>query len=216
MGFYTIAFDLETTGIDPFSDVPVSWTLGDKSGLVNPGRDIPDGASAIHGITNDMVVDAESLLNSTFMLRGALDSYWSAGKIIIGMNVSYDLTMVQALCEKAGTFITIGPVIDVLIIDRHFDKWRKGKRTLTDLCVHYDVVLENAHTSEADANACTFILEKQIELYPKLQYMPTHNNDVMREWYREWLSSYDTYRVKTGQEPVPKGRYDWPIHSKEL
>ena len=166
MGFDTIAFDLETTGIDPFTDVPVSWALGNKTGLINPCRPIPEGASAIHGITDDMVVNAEPLVNSIFMLRDALENYWQIGKIIIGMNVSYDLTMVQSVCQRFGTFLVVGPVFDVLVIDRHFDKYRKGSRNLTNLCKHYGIVLENAHTSEADANACTLILDKQIEMYP--------------------------------------------------
>src|SRR5580700_10696910 len=54
-----LGFDLETTGIDRFSDVPVSYALVRVEGaqvvqrdtwLVDPGREIPDGATAIHGI----------------------------------------------------------------------------------------------------------------------------------------------------------------------
>jgi DNA polymerase-3 subunit epsilon len=216
MGFDTIAFDLETTGIDPFTDVPVSWALGNKTGLINPCRPIPEGASAIHGITDDMVVNAEPLVNSIFMLRDALENYWQIGKIIIGMNVSYDLTMVQSVCQRFGTFLVVGPVFDVLVIDRHFDKYRKGSRNLTNLCKHYGIVLENAHTSEADANACTLILDKQIEMYPKLQYLPAKDNEVMRQWHQEWLTNFSAYQVKNGNNPVPKGRYAWPIHSKEM
>ena len=56
------ALDLETTGIDPLNDrivqaAPVfvgpDGTIGPESwtGIVDPGVDIPAGASAVHGIT---------------------------------------------------------------------------------------------------------------------------------------------------------------------
>jgi DNA polymerase-3 subunit epsilon len=57
-----LGFDLETTGIDTKRDVPVQvalvWTEADRvvtadTWLVNPGRDIPDEAIAIHGISSE-------------------------------------------------------------------------------------------------------------------------------------------------------------------
>jgi len=55
-----LGFDLETTGIDPCQDVPVSAGLVYVQGgrtvsvdhfLIDPGRDIPPQAVAVHGIT---------------------------------------------------------------------------------------------------------------------------------------------------------------------
>jgi DNA polymerase-3 subunit epsilon len=57
-----LAFDFETTGVDRFTDVPVSYAMvtvvggarvAISSGLVDPGRDIPTGATEVHGITNE-------------------------------------------------------------------------------------------------------------------------------------------------------------------
>ena len=57
-----LGFDFETTGVDRFNDVPVSYALvhvvdgvvdTSWSGLVDPGRDIPEGATAVHGISTE-------------------------------------------------------------------------------------------------------------------------------------------------------------------
>src|SRR5580698_3334954 len=57
-----LAFDLETTGIDRFNDVPVSYALVlvragvvaySWSDLIDPGREIPADATAVHGITSE-------------------------------------------------------------------------------------------------------------------------------------------------------------------
>ena len=92
-----LAFDLETTGVDKFEDVPVSFALvwfedhevvRTRAELVNPEREIPEGASAIHGISTeramaeglamsdavsevaDALLDYYDLGVSTFLIRG--------------------------------------------------------------------------------------------------------------------------------------------------
>src|SRR5690606_10096723 len=44
-------------------------------------------------------------------------------------------------------------VLDPRVLDKHLDRYRKGRRTLTDLCAHYGVSLEEAHDAAADAVA---------------------------------------------------------------
>ena len=208
-----IAFDLETTGIDPFYDVPVSYQLGDKSGYINPGRPIPEQAIAIHGITNAMVADADILEDGIVFLGVTLSMHWMAGYTVIGMNVSCDLTMVASQLQRFGyPPLVVGPVIDVLVIDRTFDKYRKGSRKLSALCEHYGVVLENAHTASADAQACIEIYEKQVAKWPKLAEITNHR---MAEWYVRWLTGYAEWCTKNDREPIPKGRYSWPVHTNE-
>ena len=57
-----LGFDFETTGIDRFNDVPVSYALvsmvagevvSTSAGLIDPGREIPEGASQVHGISTE-------------------------------------------------------------------------------------------------------------------------------------------------------------------
>jgi DNA polymerase-3 subunit epsilon len=228
-----VGFDLETTGISPFSDSPVSygfvthqhdmWGLkvSREGGLVNPGVPIPNEASTIHGITDAMVADAPALNEAIERLASTLSSLWRDGGVVVGMNVSYDLTMVDSLCRRLGLASLkkrgpVGPVMDILILDRHFDKWRKGSRRLSDLCGQYGVILDSAHSASADAEAALEIFEVLLGKYPEIAIIPSPRvNAVMSTWYREWLSSFSDHLVRKGEEPVEAGRFAWPIHENK-
>jgi DNA polymerase III subunit epsilon len=225
-----IGFDLETTGINSFLDVPVSYGFVERmpilgsmeslmeSGYVNPGVPIPSEASAIHGITDQMVLNAPPLADVVELMAERLAAHWANGDAIVGMNVAYDLTMVDSLCRRLGLATLsdrgeIGAVIDVLVLDRHFDKWRKGGRKLTDLCHHYEVTLGNAHSAAHDAEASLVVFEMLRERYPAFDAIPVAQlNLTVRTWYQEWLSSFSLYLEKKGEEPIRPGRYEWPIH----
>jgi DNA polymerase-3 subunit epsilon len=225
-----IGFDLETTGIDSFRDVPVSYGFVERvqgargseslmeSCFVNPGIPIPLGASAIHGITDEMVADATPLSAAVEIMAERISAHWACGDVIVGMNVAYDLTMVDSLCRRLDLpTLTergdIGAVVDVLILDRHYDKWRKGGRKLTDLCRHYEVALGNAHSAAHDAEASLVVFEVLRERYRAFDAIPVARlNVTVRSWYEEWLSSFSLYLEKKGEEPIAPGRYEWPIH----
>ena len=225
-----IGFDLETTGIDFFRDVPVSYGFVERvqgtrgreslldSSYVNPGMPIPVGASAIHGITDEMVTDAMPLSDAVELMAERITAHWANGDVIVGMNVAYDITMVDSLCRRLELATLtdrgdIGAVVDVLVLDRHFDKWRKGGRKLTDLCHHYGVTLGNAHSAAHDAEASLVVFEVLCGRYPAFDAIPVPRvNATVRSWYQEWLSSFSLYLEKKGEEPIPPGRYEWPIH----
>lgn len=222
-----VGFDLETTGVDSFLDVPVSYGFVEhrdgetlrEGGYVNPGVPIPMGATAIHGITDEMVRDAPALEVMTDVIAERLVATWAHGGVIVGMNVAYDLTMVDALCRRVGATpleerAPIGPVMDVLILDRHFDRWRKGPRKLGDLCRHYDVPPGDAHSAVADAEASLGVFEAMTTRYPELLALETSAiNDTLRGWYVEWLTSFSEYLQRKGEAPVAAGRYAWPVHA---
>jgi DNA polymerase III subunit epsilon len=223
-----IGFDLETTGIDSFCDVPVSYGFVERTddarpsqmeqSYVHPGMPIPAGATAVHGITDEMVTDAPPLDDSVEFLAGRLAKHWANGDVIVGMNVAYDLTMVDSLCRRLGLATLsersdIGAVVDVLVLDRHFDKWRKGGRKLTDLCHHYGVTLGNAHSAAHDAEASLVVLDVIRSRFPQFDRIPVGDlNVTIRAWYRAWLSSFSRYLERKGEAPIASGRYEWPIH----
>ncbi len=225
-----VAFDLETTGVSSFRDAPVSYgfvqhrsdggALSD-AGYVNPGVPIPPGASAIHGITDDMVRDATVLAEAVEYVADRLASIWSSGGIVVGMNVAYDLTMVDALCRRLdlATLAARGPigaVVDVLIVDRHVDRWRKGGRKLSDLCRHYGVELSDAHSASADAEASLEIFETQLSRFVEVAELEVDRvNETLRGWYVEWLTSFSAYLERKGERPIALGRYEWPLHGGE-
>lgn len=228
-----VAFDLETTGISSFRDVPVSYgfvehhrvdggltTLYD-GGLINPGVEIPLGAAAIHGITDDMVRDAMPLEEAVELIAARLSTLWASGGVSVGMNVGYDLTMVDSLCRRLGVATLedrggVGAVMDILVLDRHFDKWRKGARKLTDLCRHYGVDLRDAHSASADAEASLFVFEAMLDRFPEIEKLSIEDvSTTLAAWYQEWLASFSLYLEKKGEAPISPGRYAWPLHLDE-
>lgn len=167
-----VAFDLETTGTDIESDRivtaaivavgPQGQVVRERTWLVDPGVAIPEQASAIHGISTDHarakgMAAAAAIEEITQTLVEALRS----GTPLVVMNARYDLTLLDRECRRHGVQ-PLGerwrgkpapPVIDPLVLDKHADRYRKGRRTLQALCEHYGVTLDDAHNAGADALA---------------------------------------------------------------
>ncbi|WP_435186462.1 3'-5' exonuclease [Streptomyces sp. bgisy126] len=165
------AFDTETTGIDVEGDRIVSAALvvQDTAGarprvtrwLVNPGISVPAEATAVHGLTDDHL-QRNGRWPAPVMeeLGRALSEQIAAGRPLVVMNAPFDLTLLdrELRRHRASTlehYLAGAPlcVLDPRVLDKHLDRYRKGRRTLTDLCAHYEVELTGAHDAAADATA---------------------------------------------------------------
>jgi DNA polymerase III subunit epsilon len=222
-----LGFDLETTGVDRFSDVPVSFALVTmvggvvvhrEAGLVDPGRDIPESATAIHGITTDRArAEGHPLAEAVATLADALVVATERGVPVVGMKLDYDLTILDVQCRQLDGRGLVergfgAPVLDALVLDRHFDRYRKGRRTLGDLCAHYEVVIDNAHDAAADAEATMGVLLAMCRRYPELgTQTPADLYRSQAEWHCKWATSYDKWRQKKGLDPLDPREFDWPI-----
>lgn len=182
------AFDLETTGVDVESARIVTACVArvDGSGrarpavrkwLVNPGVEIPAEATKVHRVTTEQA-RAEGqdpgpvVAEIVDMLARALER----GVPIVGFNVGqFDLTLLDrearryglpTLTDAAGD---VAPVIDAMVLDKHVEKFRRGKgrRTLTACCEIYGVRLDEAHEASADAWAAAGVACRIGERYPK-------------------------------------------------
>jgi DNA polymerase III subunit epsilon len=226
-----LSFDLETTGTDSFQDVPVSYAFVEhrnisdgmvtarEFGIVNPGKPIPPQATAVHGITDEMARDGLALGEAVALIAERIRDCWTSGGAIVGMNVAYDLTMIETLCSKYDlptlSASGPGPVLDVYVIDKTLDKWRKGKRTLGDLCLRYGVQLDNAHSADGDAEATLRIYEAMVIEYSSLADLELGEiNETLNKWHHEYLSSLSEYFVKSGKPAIKSGRFSWPINTE--
>lgn len=165
------AFDTETTGVDVENDRIVSAALVLQSArgvpvqsltwLADPGVPIPEEARAVHGITDEQVREHGRPPRTVVEeVARALAERARAGVPLVVMNAPYDLTLLDRELKRhrghaLGDYLAGAPllVLDPRVLDKHVDRYRKGRRTLTDLCAHYGVVLGAAHDASADALA---------------------------------------------------------------
>jgi DNA polymerase III subunit epsilon len=163
--------DLETTGInlgtDRIVEIAIVKILTDgtksiKRKLINPGMPIPEGASDVHGITNEMVKDAPVFKQVAQELKQMLDGCDLAGYNSNRFDIP--LLMEEFLRAEVDFDMKNRKLLDVQNI---FHKMEP--RTLSAAYKFYcSKNLEGAHGAEVDATATYEILEAQIERYPEL------------------------------------------------
>jgi len=222
-----LGLDFETTGIDRFNDVPVSYALVSVvegivirswSGLIDPGREIPPEATAVHGISTERARDEGMPLREAISLVSDAVVAASARDVpLAGMKLDYDLTILETQARDLCGWGPIergwcGPVLDAVVIDRHFDPDRRGRRTLVDLCAQYGIEIGNAHDASADATASIEVLFALALRYDALwgcDLARLHLDQI--DWHREWAESYDSWRLAEGMIPSDPRDYVWPV-----
>jgi DNA polymerase-3 subunit epsilon len=159
--------DTETTGTDVENDRIVTAVLDvyDVAGrsasmplMLDPGIEIPEAATLIHGITTEQArEEGMPPVTALSRLAGGLASVWAEGIPVVVYNAAFDVTLIdREMRRHLGNGLTIaGPIIDPMVIDRHVDRYVKGsgQRQLAPTCLRYGVELDNAHNAEADAYA---------------------------------------------------------------
>lgn len=178
--------DIEATGVDPQTDKIVELVIvkiapAQHGGLreesytwiIDPGRLIPAGASAVHGIYDQDITDAEALPFSAHADHIARDL---AGCIIVGFNSNhYDVPLLAAELARCGI---IWPAPGTLLLDPSVIFRRKERRRLSDAVKTYCYQDgETAHRAEADAYQALHVLAAQIEQYPELGAMTAEQLD---------------------------------------
>lgn len=221
-------FDLETTGVDVRRDRPVSWALplyDDKTyqrpvtadyGLSNPCMPIPDEAAAIHGITTFRVLGAPPWDMVVEHCASTILATWRRHEPIVGMNVKFDLSIIDH--QTGGSLSQHGEpyyIADILVLDRFFDKWRKGPRKLLNLATHYGVDLgEKAHTANGDAQASVDILFKMAQRYPIIGQTGLTQLTLRQSIaHKSWALGYDAWRSYQNPPlpPLTADSFDWPF-----
>lgn len=166
-----VAWDCESTGVDVESDRIVTSAVVRiepgcepliRSTVINPGIEVPEAAAEVHGWTTERV-RAEGVAPAPELewIAADLAAALTAGIPLVIANAPYDLTLLdRELRRHSLATLTdridgrpIGPVIDPMCIDKALDRYRPGKRKLTDLCAAYGAKITDAHDCTADALA---------------------------------------------------------------
>lgn len=220
-------FDTETTGVDVESDRIVTACVVQVGGsqpvqaanwLANPGIDIPEGAAKIHGITTERAVaEGAPAAEVIDQVIAALAQCVSAGQPVVAMNASYDLTILDREARRHGirplTDLVQPVVIDPRVLDKQIDRYRRGGRKLTDLCQHYKVALDGAHTADADAIAACRVAWRIASQHPRIGGTALPDLHALQiEWAREQAESLAAYFARSGKQAEADGvRTEWPL-----
>lgn len=219
-------FDLETTGVDVETDRIVTACVVQCGGkhatqsttwLANPGVEIPEGATAVHGITTEQArAEGQPAGQVVEQIVGALYQALDCGIPIVVMNAAFDLTMldrearrhrVMPLTDRAGDQLR---VIDPRVLDKQVDKFRPGGRKLTDLCRTYEVRLDGAHAADADAIAACRVVWRQGSTRPELAAMTLDElHAAQTGWAAEQAASLQEHFRRTRPDAVVEGA--WPL-----
>ena len=190
--------------------------------LIRPGAEhpIPAEATAIHGVTQEHAVE------HGMHAGNAIDQIASIIRVecvdnglpLVGHNLRYDLTLLDremrrhGMANLAAWLLPRVKVLDSIILDKHLDRYRKGKRTLTATAEHYDIRLDDAHTASADAVAAGLIAQRLLS-HDTLRDMPL---DVIHEaeviWAKEQAEGLRAYFLREGNtEAAASVHTEWPV-----
>lgn len=217
-------FDIESTGVSVDADRIVTAALVvvgpasfQHSWLVNPGIPIPAPATAVHGITDAQAQTGEPAFQAVDQIAEMLADTLRVGNPVVCANAPFDLTILDRECrrymlptleERVGA---VAPVIDVQVLDKHLDPYRKGKRTLEALCAHYGVKLDGAHDAAADTLGALRLAWRLLQdpALGQISLPELHNLQV--EWRAEQQRSLRKYFAKQGRtEDAATVDEHWP------
>lgn len=221
-----VGFDLETTGPDPETARIVTASIvrrgtpqdGETGWLVDPGVEIPEEATAVHGITTEQaraagVNPGEAAREIRDQLHAAMTQGWP----LVIYNAPYDLTVLDRETHRHGQLgfcelftDAVGLVIDPLVLDKHVDRFRRGKRTLTAACEHYKVTLDGAHNSASDAIAAMRVAWRIARHYPAVAATSLADlHELQVKARADQAASFQDYLRRQGKDEAVDG--SWPL-----
>lgn len=182
-------FDLETTSPLPEEAKIVTASVALVGGgepteardwLADPGVEIPEEATSVHGISTEQArADGRPLVEVVREVVELLTVHLAQRHALVIANARYDLTVLDRLCRQLGIPPLSERQVDLLVVDPFVidkvlhcyrpsyvdERGRKltpeqgqargipSSRTLEGMCMVYGATLDKAHAADADAIA---------------------------------------------------------------
>lgn len=218
------ALDLEATGVDTRTariiEVGLFRIEADGSSrpivdrLIDPRVSIPAKVTELTGISaGDLAAGGATPADVLTETLAAVTTLVDEGVPIVLYNANYDWPLLtnELARNGLGSLPAVPPaiLIDPLVLDRHVDRYRKGKRTLSTVTDHYGVPLDGAHRAAADAAATVGVARAIAERYPKVQVDGADLVALQIEAHTKWKDSFNAYLTKVGASRPPITE-EWP------
>ena len=162
--------DFETTGLDPAVDRVLEMGVvtfddgvltGSHNWLIHPGMPVPEEATKVHGITDEMLADQPRFERIWPEIQKHLE-----GRLPVAYNAGFDKKFLLAELERCGETTWgdhLPPCmqadvewIDPLVWARELFPDVSGK--LGEICKHLSIPLDEAHRAANDAEATGRVL----------------------------------------------------------
>ncbi len=204
-----VIFDIETTGTNTATDriVQISMIKVFPNGkedkynyFVNPGIPIPAEATAVHGITDEMVKDKPLFPVIASEIASIIN-----GCDLAGYNSNrFDVPLLAEELMRAEVDFDFSKI---KLVDVQNIFYKKEPRTLVAAYQFYcQKELENAHSSDADVLATYEVLKAQLERYEDVE----NNVDFLSEYTEQKktadLAGFIIYNDQ-GKEIFSFGKY---------
>lgn len=177
-----IAFDLETTGIKPKEDmiVEIGAVLFDGNRamkgygvLINPGVPIPPDASAVNGITNEMVAGKPKIAE---VLTDFTD--FCGDLPLVAHNAPFDFKFLLEDIKLHHSTAPTGVVLDTLPLARKVFPGLPNYK-LGTLVRHFGFPSGTFHRAEEDSTYCGLLFDKLIQTL-EMRREPCSVSDLAR------------------------------------
>lgn len=166
-----VFFDLETTGISLQDRIVELYAVrlkpdGSRQEIhhyIHPEMDIPEEATEVHGITNEMVADKPKFSELSLEL-----SIFFKDADLAGFNIRrYDVPLLMEEFHRCGRY----PILlrNCKVLDPYVIFLKKEPRNLAAALKFYcQESHEDAHSAKADVEATMKVFAKQLEQYDDL------------------------------------------------
>lgn len=221
-------FDTETTSANPLEARILTCyaatydrdmnVLAERHWLIDPGVEVPEGASEVNGLTTEYVREhgRKDWANAVNEIVGFLSEGSAGGGIIAAHNLPYDLSALSAEIYRGWRDDEFWPEIDdvvfldTLTLDKALDKYRRGNRKLATVAEHYGVTIEpeRLHEASYDVELCAQIAWKLLEKWHPRPLADLF--DFQREAKREQAASLQQW-LRDNRDPEAVVSGEWPL-----
>lgn len=225
-----VCFDVESSGVSVEDDRIIQAFVG-KMGLdgewiekaewlIDPGVEIPEGASNVHGYTTERIreVGRKDADAAIFEIYCTILEWTNVNSPLVIFNAKYDCPILdRELGRQYKRFDMTGiSVVDPFVCDKAKFKYRKGSRKLVDVAPHYGVSTEGSlHDAMVDCRVTGHIALKMIESW---QGTLAGLHDKQVGWASEQAASLEDYFDRSGKREPDGSKIiidrQWPMKER--